>query len=178
MPVLRKAPNVVRNTMLTLPTNSWNIVARCFSLTLATVFGLIFFNHGLSDSNNGHIIFWKIKTLHIFYLVLALITLFAFTVTASIFGIIKVQVDKTIDTIAFISFLNKRTIATSDIETYFTTTHRNQFKEWQGILLQTKNNETFQLAGQNLKSLKDFEKYLIDKSIPFSGDRRMKFPFN
>ena len=169
---------VVRNTMLTLPTNSVNLIARCFSIVLVTGLGYIFFRHALSDNNAQHIIFLRIKVIHIAYLFVTVLSFIAMILVASIFSIVKVNIDITLDEITFRSFLNKRTISVTDITTYFKTTHRNQFKEWQGIILETKNNGTIQLAGQNLKSLRDFEKYLIDKSIPCSGERRMKFPFN
>jgi hypothetical protein len=176
--VLRQAGYVVRNTMLTLPTNSMNLIARCFSFVLVTGIGYVFLMHALSDNNAQHIIFLRIKEIHIAYLFVAVLSFIAMILIASIFSIVKVNVDITVDEITLITFLSKRTLAVSDITTYFKATHRNQFKEWQGIILETKNNGTIQLAGQNLKSLRDFEKYLIDKGISCSGQRRMKFPFN
>ena len=112
------------------------------------------------------------------YFFIALIGFLAFSFILSLLSIIKVEVDTTAGSITFIGLLSKKTIATADIKEYLETVHKNPFKAWYGLLIKTHDNQTIQLAGQNIESLSELKDYLTDKKISYAGQRKMKFPFN
>jgi len=164
--------------MLTINTNYWNIILRFFSTIIAILCIPVFIRVGQEDPNNMHVIVWKFKAIHMLYFIILVFVFFVFTIVRSLLGIIKVQADDKTGTIIFTTFFLKRIISTGDLENYFVLTHTNAFKEWKGLLLFSKDNKSFQLAGQNLKSIENFEDYLVKKGITCLGERTMKFPFN
>jgi hypothetical protein len=80
--------------------------------------------------------------------------------------------------IVFISIIKSEKLTVHDIKNYFETSHRNGFKEWQGLLVILNSGREIQLAGQNLEAISDFKKYLVEKAIPYLGTKSMKYPFN
>jgi hypothetical protein len=163
--------------MLTLNTNIPNLIGRCFFLPLS-VFGVyVFIRISREQPNINHIVFWEFRVVHLIYFIVLMFVFLIVLILCSLFSVIKVQIDKTADTITLISLLNSRTIALSNVENYFVTIHRNAFKKWKGLLLQCTDGNTIQLAGQNLKSIGALEQYLVDKGVDCLGDRKMKFPF-
>jgi len=164
--------------MLILEPNKANLAVRIFCVVFVTACCFPMINLALQEPNINHIIFWKIKSVHLFYIFVLAVLCFLLLILVSISGIIKIQVDTISKTITLISFFNKRKIETKDIETYFWTSHKNAYKVFNGILLILKNGKSVQLAGQNLKSISVFRDYLDSQNIPCSGERRMKFPFN
>jgi len=181
---VRKALAVVRNIMLTLPTNSANFIGRLFFLVGTFFIGYLFINFGLKEPNNGHVIFkitaihFEFKVVYIMYLLIAIIGFLALTILSSLLTVNKVVVDMTSNTMTFIRLFSKQTIAAIDIKEYFDTVHRNAFKSWQGLLIKTSDNKSIQVAGQNIKSISDLKDYLNDKKISCAGQKKMKFPFN
>jgi len=165
-------------TMLTLNANTGNFILRGFLLILALLIGYVIFVYGRYDPANEKVIWWKLRVIHIFYAMLWAVLFLIATIISSFLGIAKVEVDKTSGTINFKGLLFDKSISTSEIDHYFETIHRNQFKTFEGILLILKNNKTIQLAGQNLKSIAELREYLIETGVPASGLRKMKFPFN
>ena len=165
--------------MLILQTNKKNILLRCFAVLFMILFVYPFFiKLGLQQFNNGQIIFWKVKLIHLFYLIIIGLSFYLFIVIISVLSILKVEIDYTSNTITFISLLNRKTISVKEIDKYYTTIHKNQYKEWNGILLNLKQGKSIQLAGQNLNSIGEFQKYLEDNLITCQGVKKMRFPFN
>lgn len=170
--------------MLTLPTNYSNFIARLFFLAGTFFIGFLLVNFGLKDTSNEHIIFqitaigFKFKATYLLYFVIAVMGFLAFTIIASLLSINKVQIDRTIDSITFTGLISKYSIASSDISEYFETFHRNAFKGWEGLLIKTTDKKTIQVTGQNIQSLSDLKDYLNEKKIFYSGQKKMKFPFN
>lgn len=184
MPCHRQYFYVMRNIMLTLPTNSANFIGRVFFLAVIFCMGYLFINFGLKEPNNGHVIFkitaihFEFKAAYIMYLLILIIGFLALTILSSLLTINKVLVDTTNNTITFIGLFSKQTIATIDIKEYFDTVHQNAFKSWKGLLIKTSDNKSVQVAGQNINSLSDLKDYLNDKKIFCAGQKKMKFPFN
>jgi len=183
-PNLHKALFVVRNTMLTLSTNSANFIGRLFFLVVTFFLGYIFVKLGLQESNNGHVVFritaihFEFKTIYIMYFLILIVCFLALTIIVSLISINKVQVDTAIDSITFVSLFKKQTIDTADIIEYFETVHRNPYKVWYGLLIKTKDNTTIQVAGQNINSLSELKDYLEERKISYAGQKKMKFPYN
>jgi hypothetical protein len=175
---------IVRNIMLTFPTNSANFIGRIFFLVVTFLLEYLFINFGLKEPNNGHVIFkisaihFEFKAIHLMYFLITTIGFLALTIISSLLSINKIQVDTISDTITFTGLLNKRTIKTNDISEYFETIHRNRFKVFYGLLLKLKDNKTIQVSGQNIKLLPDLKDYLNNKKISCVGQKKMKFPFN
>ena len=93
-------------------------------------------------------------------------------------SVLKVEAQTTSGEISLISIIKKETISIHDIKNYFDTIHRNNYKDWQGIILNLNSEKTIQIAGQNVDGVLDFKEYLVEKSIPCLGTRKMNFPFN
>jgi hypothetical protein len=174
----------VRNTILTLPTNSTNLIGRLFFLVVTFFLAYLFINFGLKEPNTGHVIFqikalhFHLKVIHFLYFLIAVIGFLALIIVASLLSINKVQIDTTADTIIFSGLLTKRTVAINDISEYFETVHRNRFKVFYGLLLKINGDRTIQVAGQNVKSLSHLKDYLNDRKINCVGQKKMRFPFN
>ena len=164
--------------MLILQPNGTNIFGRVIMLGIAILMIFLFINYGLKEPDNEQVIFWKIKVVYILYFVIAVFAFLTLTISISLLNIIKVQADNNTQAITFIYLLYKKTISTNDINNYFVTLHRNRSKVFYGLLLNLKDNKKIQLTDQNIKSLSKFKEYLIDKHIPYLGERKMKFPFN
>ncbi|MEO6455375.1 MAG: hypothetical protein ABIN97_14945 [Ginsengibacter sp.] len=175
---------VVRNIMLTLPTNSANFIGRLFFLAVTFLMGYLFINFGLKEPNNGKVIFkitalhFEFKAVYIMYFLIGTIGFLALTILSSLLTVNKVVVDTTSDVITFTGLFGKQTIATVDISEYFETVHTNTFKSWTGLLIKTNDNKTIQVAGQNIKSISDLKDYLDERKIFYAGRKKMKFPFN
>jgi hypothetical protein len=184
MPKLRQALVVVRNTMLTLSTNSGNFIGRLFFLVVTFFLAYLFINFGLKEPKMDNVVFqitaihFEFKAIYVMYFLIIIICFLALTIIDSLLSINKVQVDTTLDSITFIRLFSKQTIATTDINEYFETVHRNAFKSWTGLLIKTNNNKTIQVAGQNVKSLSDLKDYLNERKIFYAGQKKMNFPFN
>jgi hypothetical protein len=175
---------VVRNIMLTLPTNSVNFIGRLLYLIVTFWMEYLFINFRLKEPTNGHVIFripaihFEFKAIYIIYFLIAIIGYLALTIIGSLLSFNKVHVDPANSSITFVGLFSKRTIATVNITEYFETIHRNAFKVWYGLLIKTNDNRTTQVAGQNIKSLSDLKDFLDDRKIPKAGQKKMKFPFN
>jgi len=165
--------------MINLRTNYSNLITRCCLLPLLFIAAYFFIHHEIQNPEANSIVFWKVNKIQLFFiLVIIPYSIIIFIFLLSVLGITNVQVDKGSGTITFTSLLSKKNIPTEDIESYYETTHTNAIKKWNGILLNLKSGKSIQLAEQNLLSISDFKDYLNEKSIPCSGKRRMKFPFN
>ena len=164
--------------MLILNPNSGNLLLRVLAITFIIVLGFPFTNLVFQDPKIGDIIFWKIKKIHIIYLLILAMSFYIVMVLISIMGIIKVRIDTISDTITLISIFSKKTIRIKEIENYFWTTHKNSIKVFNGILLTLRHGKTIQLTGQNIKSISDFRVFLDDKKVAYAGEKKMKFPFN
>ncbi|HLY68211.1 MAG TPA: hypothetical protein VKR53_00700, partial [Puia sp.] len=82
------------------------------------------------------------------------------TIIDSLFGIHKILVDTSSDSLTFVGLVSKRTIATVEIVQYFDTIHKNPFKVWYGLQIMTKDKKTIQVVDQNIKSLSYLKDYL------------------
>jgi len=163
--------------MLKLPTNTFNFIARIFSLCLILLIGYLIIKYGLHDpANSRHNS--KLKPVYFLYFLIAGLLFIVTILTISLLGIIKVTVDKSVGTITLSSIIRKTTIVTDDIDYYFVTKHIGKHKDFEGLILNLKTNNKIQLVGQNLLSISDFKDYLVDKNIMFKGEHEMMFPFN
>jgi hypothetical protein len=182
--VLRQAINLVRNIMLTLPTNSANFFGRVFFLIVTFFLGYLFINFGLKEPNNGNVIFkisaidFEFKIIHIVYFLITITGFLTFTIIVSLLSFNRIQVDTTSGTITFTGLVSRKIISLGDISEYFETTHRNRFKMFRGLLLKLRDKKTIQVAGQNIESLSDLKNYLDERGINCVGQKKMKFPFN
>ena len=157
--------------MLTLPTNLPNYIGRLFSIAIIFIIGYLLINFGLKQSSNGNIIY-------LLYFILIILSYLAFTIIYSLLCINEVQINTNNDSITFVGLISKQTILCVDISEYFETYHKNPFKQWNGILIKTFDNKTIQVTGQNIKLLSNFKKYLDERKIFNSGQKKMKYPFN
>jgi len=182
--VLRQAINLVRNIMLTLPTNSANFFGRVFFLIVTFFLGYLFINFGLKEPNNGSVIFkisainFEFKIIHIVYFLITITGFLTFTIIVSLLSFNRIQIDTTSGTITFTGLVSRKIISIRDISEYFETTHRNRFKMFRGLLLKLRDKKTIQVAGQNIESLSDLKNYLDERGINCVGQKKMKFPFN
>lgn len=169
--------------MLTLPTNSTNIIGRIFFLTLSFFIIFLLIKFGLKDPGNEHVVFrialihFSFKAGYVLYILIAIIGFLILIIIVSLFSINKILIDTTINSITFFSLFRKQTIPTAGISEYHVTVHKNAFKAWHGLLIKTKENKEIQIAGQNIKSISTLRDYLTDKKILFAGEKKMKFPF-
>jgi hypothetical protein len=155
--------------MLILKPNTANIIVRLFTIFFSPALLFLIIHYGLKENGNNRIILYFIIAAFVFYLVTVLLTLLAAT---------GVKVETASGEIVFISIIKTEKLTVHDIKNYFETSHRNGFKEWQGLLVILNSGREIHLAGQNLEAISDFKKYLIEKAIPCLGTKRMKYPFN
>jgi hypothetical protein len=170
--------------MMILTTNRANFFGRFIFLAGILLLAYVLIKSGLSDPKNGQIIF-GVRLLHfdfkagfIMYFMIAMVAFLIITIMASLFGINKVQVDTITNTITFFTLFTKRTISIADISEYSETVHKNAFKKFYGLQIRLNDNQAIQIAGQNVRSIADLKEYLTKQEIRYTGQEKMKFPFN
>ncbi|RTL59326.1 MAG: hypothetical protein EKK37_13600 [Sphingobacteriales bacterium] len=170
--------------MLTLPRNYANIIGRLVMLFLLLLIIIMIATFGLKDPYNENILFtiepihFIFKAAYLLYLFTALISFLMIKVLSTLLSINKILIDTNDDSITFFKPFSKKTIKANEINEYYQTTHRNNLKTWQGLIMKTNDNIEIQVAGQNIKSLIILKDYLDNKKILSSGNKKMKFPFN
>jgi hypothetical protein len=164
------------NTMLTFQPNRINLFLRCFSIVFAVFMTFIFISH-LNEVDLEKIIFWKVKLRYLFYLLTLVWVFYILTITISLFGIIRVSIDNEIESLTLTSLFSERRISISDIISYNSTLHKNQFKSFSGIRFAFQDKVIW-LAGQNIKKLDELKDFLDKKGVKDNGIIKMKFPFN
>lgn len=164
--------------MLILKPNTRNIIVRCFAFPISIFIIFLIVQYGFKEPNNNRVLFWKFKVIHILYFMIAAIIYFMYMFLLGFLAVIKVEIQIISDEITLISIIKRETISIHDINNYYDTIHRNGYKEWQGIILNLNSKKIIQIAGQNVDGVPNFKKYLVEKAIPCTGTRKMKFPFN
>lgn len=174
----------MRNTMLTLPTNSTNFIGRIFFLLLTFFLFYLFLNFGVKDPKGEHIVFaitllhFEFRVKYIMYFLVCAVAYLAVLLVVSLLGVNKVQVDTVNDTIKLSSLFTSKTFPTAEISEYSQTIHRNTAKAFFGLLLKFSDGKKIQVVGQNVQRISDLKDYLIERRVPQGIGQKMKFPFN
>jgi hypothetical protein len=168
--------------MVTLKPNVPNLIARIFFLVVAIATGWLFVKFGIPDMTSQKVIFTfanlQIRLVHLLYLITAVAIFLVFTLIMSFLAIIKVEIDSNVGVIKLIGLFRKKDLLLTDIYNYRSTTKKNVFKNWIGLLIKAKDGSVYQVAGQNVECISVLEEYLRQKGISGEGDSSMKFPFN
>ena len=164
--------------MLTFKSNIANILFRCIGLSIVALCIKPFPYLAIQDPRSNDVLFGYVKKIYLIYIMAVMFLYIIFIGVFALLGIVKVQVDTALNTIAFMSLFKRKTVPVNEIISYFSTIHKNRFTSFRGILLNLKNDQCIQLTEQNIKHVSGLKGYLESQNIAYLGERKMKFPFN
>lgn len=99
--------------------------------------------------------------------------------TISFLGVIKVEIDKSIDQLVFITILSRKTINKEDIAGYYKSlyNHTRYSKAKCGRIIQFQNNTSKELNPSNLIDIEKLDDYFNYFNIPYLGEKKSTYPF-
>ena len=160
-----------KKIMQTLSPNKSNLILRTFSLMITCLIAHLLFHYGINESKSSNAIL-------LMYLMIGIIIFLAVTIISSLLAVNKILIDSPSNTISFFGLFFKIKIRFDDINEYAETVHKIRNKIFYGVLIKLKDGRKIHSAGQNVKSLPLLKEYLSANKIKYTGQRKMRFPFN
>ena len=156
--------------MTTIFTNFKSIIGRMIILLIFLIAICLVGYYGIimNETKNGIVLL---------YLLILLLICFSFNICISFFGIIKVEVNKSLGQITFIRFFSKKTILISDITAYYKSVYNTKHGTSYGRIIKTSDNRIRELNPGNLKELNTMDELLDSPSIDFLGEKKSLYPF-
>lgn len=112
----------------------------------------------------------------IFWLGLAMVTIFPAYLLWTLFGVQWVTISKDRLSIRFHHFYKTVEVISSDIDSYYKTVLKTKVSTFNGLLLKLKSNKVVEVTEYNLKSINEINDFLRDNKVTFKGDMKSWFP--
>ena len=156
--------------MTTIFTNFKSIIGRIIILLafLIAICLVVYYGIVMNETKNGIVLL---------YLLTLLLICFSVNICLSFFGVIKVEINKSLGQITFIRFLSKKIISVSEITGYYKSVYNTKHGTSYGRIIKTRDNKIKELNPGNLNEVSTIDEFLDSPSIEFFGEKRSFYPF-
>jgi hypothetical protein len=113
----------------------------------------------------------------VLYFLSLILTFLCVNIIVSFLGVIKVDVDGSLNKITCYRLFSKRVISDSDIIGYYASVYNTRHGTSYGRIIKTSDNRIIELNPGNLKDVSRIDDYLNGLDIEFYGEKRSFYPF-
>lgn len=153
--------------MLNIQSNTINIPGRVIMSLILSIGEYLIIKNGILDGQESR------KGIVLLSLMVGAFTLAFILPVRSFFQIMKVRIEESSEEIFFTRLFSTKKIKKVDITGYYTTVYKgSREKPWLGLVVVTKDNRSFRLTEQNLKSIDPLEKYFEKENLPNLDEKR------